>query len=188
MDYKLFKEPRQQQIAWFITKAVLLYIIWFVILDSFVSQDGIVNVWLNKRVATDASYILDLFGLNGGTNPGIHQTKVMINGVSMVGIGNPCNGLELFALFAGFIICFPGNVKTKLWFIPIGIIIIHFVNVLRAVALAFIQFKAPEYLDFNHHYTFTVIVYSIIFLLWMAWVNRISGFEFSKNNQTFQGK
>jgi hypothetical protein len=42
------------------------------------------------------------------------------------------------------------------------------------MSLALIQYKAPEYLDFNHHYTFTVIVYAFIFLLWMIWVNKFS--------------
>jgi exosortase family protein XrtF len=119
--------------------------------------------------------MLDLFGFDGSTIPGTHQTVLCIAGETMVGVGNPCNGLELFALFAGFIICFPGKFKAKLWFIPLGMIIIHFANVIRTFALALIQLKAPQYLEFNHHYTFTVIVYSIIFLLWMWWVNRYSG-------------
>ncbi len=183
MIKKLFKEYKQQQIALFVVKAVLLYIVWFILLDFLFEQDGVVNTWLNYRVATDASYVLDIFGLNGGTIPGIHQTRVMINGNTMVGVGNPCNGLELFALFAGFIICFPGNAKTKLWFIPLGFLLIHLSNIIRTAILAFIQYKAPQYLDFNHHYTFTVIVYAIIFFLWMKWVNSYSGFNFTSENE-----
>ncbi len=183
MIRKIIKDPRQQQIALFVIKAVLLYIVWFIFYDFHVAQDGFVNTWLNHRVATDASYVLDIFGLDGGTIPGNHQTRVMIKGDTMVGVGNPCNGLELFALYAGFIICFPGNTKSKLWFIPVGFIIIHFINVLRTTALAYIQFKAPEYLDFNHHYTFTIIVYAIIFLLWITWVNRYSKFNISPEDK-----
>jgi exosortase/archaeosortase family protein len=72
--------------------------------------------------------------------------------------------------FALFVIAFPGSVKKKLWFIPLGIVIIHFANVLRVIGLAAINYVAPQYLEFNHTYTFTILVYGIIFLLWMWWV------------------
>jgi hypothetical protein len=56
---------------------------------------------------------------------------------------------------------------------------------LRAAILALIQLKAPEHLDFNHHYTFTVIVYSFIFALWMIWVNNFSTFnEIAKDEKS----
>jgi exosortase family protein XrtF len=180
MIKKIFKEEGQQQIARFLIKAFGLYVIWFVFYDFFVAQDGNINVWLNHRVATDASLLLNLLGFESNTNPGEHQTVLNILNEGMVGVGNPCNGLELFALFAGFIICFPGKVKTKLWFIPVGILFIHFINVLRTLALALIQFKAPQYLEFNHHYTFTIIVYTLIFMLWMRWVNHYSGIQLNQ--------
>jgi len=36
--------------------------------------------------------------------------------------------------------------------------------------LAIINYVAPQYVEFNHTYTFTLFVYGIIFLLWMWWV------------------
>ncbi len=168
------KDQRQRAIALFIIKAVLLYIVWFISYDFFIAPAGKVDSYLNYRVATDAGKLLDLFGYEGGTQPGIRQTIVCIKNESMVGVGNPCNGLELFVLFAGFIICFPGNWKNKWWYILAGTIAIHFINVLRTVSLALIQYKAPQYLDFNHHYTFTILVYALIFLLWIVWTNRYS--------------
>ena len=95
---------------------------------------------------------------------------VGIDGAHPIWIGSPCNALTLFMFFALFVIAFPGSVKKKLWFIPLGIIIIHIANVLRVIALAIINFYAPQYIEFNHTYTFTFLVYSIIFLLWMWWV------------------
>ncbi|MBK9402336.1 MAG: exosortase family protein XrtF [Bacteroidetes bacterium] len=174
MLQKYIKDQRQRAIAWFIIKALLLYITWFISYDFFIAPAGKVDAALNYRVATDAGIILDLLGYDGGTQPGDRQTIVCIKNETMVGVGNPCNGLELFVLFAGFIICFPGSWKNKWWYILIGSLIIHFFNVMRTVSLALIQFKAPEYLDFNHHYTFTIVVYSIIFFLWIFWTNRYS--------------
>jgi len=97
---------------------------------------------------------------------------VGIDGSHGVWIGSGCNALTLFGLFAVFIFAWPGKIKHKLWFIPTGILIIHCLNLLRIVALAIIAYQYPAYLDFNHTYTFTFIIYSCIFGLWMLWVNR----------------
>jgi exosortase family protein XrtF len=177
MIKQLLQDPKHGAIIRFLVKALSVYIIWFVSYDYFIAPSGIVDAWLNNLLAENASMFLSLFGFAGDTAPGIHQTIVRINGVGMVGVGNPCNGLELFALFAGFIFCFPGPWRKKVVFVLLGIIGIHFVNVLRTILLTLIQFKAPQYLEFNHHYTFTVIVYAFIFYLWIIWVNKISGFN-----------
>jgi len=170
----LLKDERQRALATFALKAVAIYIFWFISYDFFIAPAGVVDAWLNERVAIDGGHILSLLGLEGGTVPGNRQTIITICGDTMVGVGNPCNGLELFALFTGFILCFSGAWQHKAWFIPAGCLAIHAINAIRTAALAIIQYKAPEYLDFNHHYTFTVIVYSFIFLLWVIWTNIFS--------------
>ena len=171
---RFIKDEKQRRIAVFVVKAVGLYLLWFVLYDMYLAPSGRLDAWLNQRVAEDGITLLELFGYSGSTVPGIDQTIMCIDNREILGVGNPCNGLELFVLFTGFILCFPGNAKMKAWFIPAGILVIHFVNVIRAAVLVLIQKYAPEHLDFNHHYTFTIVVYAIIFLLWMIWTNRFS--------------
>ena len=112
-------------------------------------------------IATDVAYESDhvILYLTGGNNRGIW-------------IGDECNGFKLFSIFTIFIIAFPGNWKKKLWYIPLGIIIIHFANVIRVMGLVLINNYYPRFLDFNHLYTFTIFVYSIIFLLWYVWAKK----------------
>jgi len=106
-----------------------------------------------------------------------------IDGTHGLWIGDPCNGLTLFALFTGFIIAYPGPLKKKLWFIPVGIIAIHFINIIRIVALSLIvyYFPDPEVLDFNHTYTFTLLVYGFVFSLWYVWAGKLSGIDSMKS-------
>lgn len=177
----IFKSESQKQLAFFLLKAVLLYFLWVLLYDFVLEPPQTLDAYLNFRVAHEAALILKLFGYQAGTTPGIHQTIVQINTTDMVGVGNPCNGLELFVLFAGFVISFPGKYIQKLWFIPSGIILIHLINSIRAALLALIQYTHPEFLDFNHHYTFTVVVYLFIFYLWIYWANKLSGFNFNSN-------
>ena len=97
-----------------------------------------------------------------------------IDGTSGVWIGSNCNAISLFILFSVFIIWYPGIQKAKLWFIPLGIISIHILNIIRVIGLVLLAKYYPEYLNFNHTYTFTFIVYAYIFILWVWWVNRFS--------------
>lgn len=97
-----------------------------------------------------------------------------IDGSNGVWIGSNCNAITLFSLFSVFIITYPGKQLNKLWFVPAGIVAIHILNVIRVVALAVIANHAPAYLDFNHTYTFTFLVYGFIFLLWITWINKFA--------------
>lgn len=91
-----------------------------------------------------------------------------------VWIGEPCNGLKVFGLFSVFIISFKGNLLNKIWFIPLGIFILHIANAIRIAILTIISAEKPQLLDFNHNITFQVIIYSIVFGLWYIWVNKLS--------------
>lgn len=102
---------------------------------------------------------------------------VGIDGTYGLWIGDPCNGITLFALFTIFILWFPGPWKKKLWFIPLGLISIHLINVLRIVGLCIIVTFDYAYLDFNHNYTFTIIVNGFMFLLWIIWAKKFSDVE-----------
>lgn len=107
-----------------------------------------------------------------------------IDGSNGVWVGSNCNAITLFALFSVFVLAYPGHQNSKWWFIPLGILSIHTVNILRVVALALIANYAPSYLDFNHTYTFTFIVYAFIFILWSVWVNKFAPKAKTKKHET----
>lgn len=95
-----------------------------------------------------------------------------IDGSSGVWIGSKCNSITLFALFAVFVLAYPGNTKNKLWYIPFGIVVIHLLNICRVISLCLIAFYSPQSLNFNHTYTFTFFIYLVIFGLWVFWINK----------------
>jgi exosortase family protein XrtF len=81
-----------------------------------------------------------------------------------------CNGLNTAIIFVAFIIAF-GNIRwPALWFIPLGLFVIHAVNLGRISLLFLISKYRPEQMYFFHKYLFTAIIYGIIFLLWVFWV------------------
>ena len=162
--------PQDKFISLFILKGIGLYLFWYIIYDNWLLKDGWVDHFLINHLVASTSFILKILGFTVFT----YADAVGIDGTHGVLIGAPCNGLNLFALFAGFIIIFPGKIIQKLIFIPIGILIIHVINIFRLVALALVVLYKPESLEFNHKYTFTIVVYAFIFVMWIIWVNKFA--------------
>lgn len=161
------------KITRFFILAAVLYVSWFVLYELVIKPRTNIDEKLISLIITQGSFILHLLGYQTYRNQEDLDMQIIgIDGAHPVWIGSPCNAMTLFAFFALFVIAFPSSFKSKLWFIPLGILLIHFVNLLRVIGLALINFYAPQYLNFNHTYTFTILVYALIFGLWMWWVNR----------------
>ena len=161
----------KNKITRFFVFAFVLYLSWYLLYEFVIKPYTLIDEKLITLIITNTAFILKLFGLTVYQRLEDKNVQLIgIDGAHPIWIGSACNALTLFMFFALFVIAFPGSVKRKLWFIPLGIVIIHFTNVLRIICLATINYVAPQYVEFNHTYTFTLLVYGIIFLLWMWWV------------------
>ncbi|MGB0888410.1 MAG: exosortase X [Vicingaceae bacterium] len=163
----------------FLIKAIGLYLLWFLIYDLWLKKTGVFDDLVVDNVVYFCVQILT--GLGYMINVDYHSLGIP-GGAAQVFVGSGCNGVEMMALFAGFVIIFEGNWKHKLWFIPLGIIILHFLNILRVISLMFIAHDSLESLDFNHKYTFTIILYILTFVGWMIWVKYFSKTKKSAKN------
>lgn len=158
-------------------RLLFLYLGWFLIY----------NIWLHPQETLDLIVIdnsillskatLELFGYNVYTGG---DRLIGIDGSGGLWIGDSCNGITLFAVFTGFILAFPGSQKSKLWFVPAGIVAIHLLNVTRIIILAILDLYSRAWTEFNHTYTFNILIYGFIFLLWLFWINRYSDLQTKK--------
>lgn len=157
----------------FITKAILFYGTCYFLYELLVKQYSQLDQLFIRKIINLCSSILELLGYKTFASKEVNDFQVFgIDGSNGVWIGGPCNGITLMFLFAIFVMAYPGNFKNKLWYIPLGIIIVHTINIIRIISLAVIAYYHPLHLDFNHTYTFTFLAYSIVFGLWMLWVTR----------------
>jgi exosortase family protein XrtF len=165
----------------FLSKAFGLYFFWYLTYELWLHPKAVFDNLVIENLVFWSESLLRTFGyaLIPPGSAGDQIRVVGIDGTHGLWIGDPCNGISLFALFTGFVIAFPGPVKAKLWYIPAGIVFLHFINVLRIVGLTMVLKYYPSSLAFNHTYTFTIVVYSFVFLLWILWVNKFSGVKFS---------
>jgi exosortase/archaeosortase family protein len=84
----------------------------------------------------------------------------------LISIADPCNGLNMYALFLGFVIAYPVGVVLKLAFGTLGLTTLIGVNLARCVGLAVLQIYYPDFTVFAHHYIFNVLTYAAVFGLW----------------------
>ena len=162
--------PRLAPRPRFLLVAAGLYLVWLVGYEGFLGPDGRLDGWLSVNIAAASAGLLRRLGFAAGHAAG--STLLTMDGRPAVYVGPPCDGLVLYALFAGFILAFPGPARAKGWFIPAGVGAIYLLNIGRVAALALNQHYAHRSVEFNHHYTFSFVVYAFICLLWMGWVRR----------------
>jgi exosortase/archaeosortase family protein len=102
------------------------------------------------------------------------QTVIYRDGKKLVGIADPCNGLELFILYIGFILAMPASIGRKLLFGIGGLLVIHVVNLLRCSGLGLVIISMDQYFDFAHHYLFKIFIYATIFGLWVLFSKKLN--------------
>ncbi len=101
----------------------------------------------------------------------VNQTMYWPNQGYIV-INHGCSGLKQILQISLLFLIFPGSWKHKLWFIPMGIVVIHLVNVFRIIGLAEVLVHFPKYWDFSHDNLFRPFFYVVIFGLWVIWVEK----------------
>ena len=147
----------------FLLKLVGLYTLWHAFFPV-----AWCNGLLTQHLAGVGVGGLRLFGLDAHRE----ATTLYVEGQPLLFIGDACNGLDFFGLFACFVLAFPARPVAKLWFLPLGILTIHLLNALRVVVLCLNYWYSRSSFDFNHKYTFVVVVYGVMLLLWMRWARR----------------
>lgn len=158
-----------KKIVYFLFKALLLYIVWYGLYDLWLAKVGWLDRFFIDSIISSSELLLNIFNYPIF----IYDQVIGIDGSHGVYIGAPCNGVDVMALFLGFIILFKGKFTDKLWYSALGLLVIHIANVLRVFILILLAFYYPDKLDFNHKYTFTILMYLLVFMGWVIWVNKI---------------
>jgi len=144
-----------------------LYLLLQGLYDYFLSPKTSIDTILIELLISQSENVLTALNYNLLEPNPIYVNHLGISGTSGVIIGNPCDGLSLFILYISFILIFKGKWWFKIIAIGIGVSLIHILNLIRIISLALIVKYYPNWLDFHHSYTFTLIIYACIFILWL---------------------
>lgn len=165
---------KNKQAVYFILKMLGVYLLLQGTYDYVLSPSTGIDPWLIQLIISQVEGILLWMDYTLLQPDPQYTAHLGIYGTSGVVVGNPCDGLSLFILFASFLIVFKGKWWFKLIYITLGIGLIHLLNVLRVLSLALIVLYSPDSLDFHHSYTFTLFIYLVIFLFWMLRIKILS--------------
>ncbi|MBN2639958.1 MAG: hypothetical protein JXR65_12820 [Bacteroidales bacterium] len=96
--------------------------------------------------------------------------KTIHNQVAYVSVEPGCTSLKQWMHWLFLMLLFPGPWKHKLWYIPLGLIIIEWINVFRIVGLSLSMVSYSAHFHFLHNYIFKTFFYFMIFLMWVFWL------------------
>jgi exosortase family protein XrtF len=167
MRFPFLKNP----ITRFLLRVLCFYLVWYLVYNLWLHPAQTIDLYVIDITVAASKWLLEAFGYLVFTGS---DRLIGVDGTGGLWIGDNCNGIALFALFTGFILAYPGNWKKKLFYIPLGILLIQLLNIARVVSLAILDTHSRAWTEFNHTYTFTIVIYGCIFLLWMLWTNKVS--------------
>lgn len=132
--------------------------------------------YFTNLVALQSESLLHTFDYDAriAKHPDEPSMKLIINGKFVARVIEGCNSISIIILFISFMIAFAGKFKTTFFYILAGSVLIYVVNLFRIVILSIGLYHYPWRREELHTVIFPLIIYGIVFLLWMFWVNRFS--------------
>ena len=161
----------------FLVNGIIMFAV-IVVFYEVLRKNDIINTFYVDILNSYAVFLLDssanfirFFGYEVIT---YGKTIKIIDNLVTTGVylDRGCMGRNVMLAFAAMIFILPGKIKHKIWYIPLGLIILIFVNILRISGLAIIYKCCPEHGDINHYFVFKIAAWSVIFLLWAIWINK----------------
>lgn len=154
-----------------------LFLLYQLYHSQYNTQNNEVD-YFTKVVANQSSIVISLLGYKSDVL--LHQSepsyRLSVNNKYVVRVVEGCNAISLMILFVAFVIAFRGTVKKTIYFLIVGVLIIHILNIIRITLITIGLFHRPELEHILHGVLFPLIIYGTVFLLWIIWVKKYSDY------------
>ena len=145
-------------------------------------------LWSVNLVYSQSCWVLDhIFRIDIVTVSSQRLIATMNNegGWARVIIAPECASLKQWMHWIFLMLLFPGPWKHKLWYIPAGLVIIEWTNVVRICGVLLMQIPWPNSFHLAHDYIFKFFFYLVIFLMWVLWVEKFyNPTQINKHDET----
>ncbi len=169
--------PQLEKFEGIIRFAIVLFVANFFWKFSFSGDEDskMVTFW-----GVDCSYIFDLaiFHIAELSHSLLHIFEYPVkiadtllthsNGQGVVVVWG-CSGLKQSFIFLCIMMFSRGQIKHKLWYTALGLIVVYIVNVMRIVLLTILVENHRDWFEFVHGFVFKYFFYFIIFMMWVLW-------------------
>ncbi|PWK21064.1 exosortase family protein XrtF [Xanthomarina spongicola] len=166
-----------------VIKFILTFILVYTVLTfsyklylQYASSEIYYPDYMTNLVAKQSKEVLESLGYNAQVipHPNEPSMKLIINKKYVARVIEGCNSVSVIILFASFIIAFTGKFKTTFFYLLVGSVLIYVANLFRVVILSIGLYHYPWRKDILHTVIFPAIIYGMVCLLWLLWVNRFS--------------
>ncbi|QDO92781.1 exosortase family protein XrtF [Formosa sediminum] len=129
--------------------------------------------FVTYQVAYQSQALLNIFGFksNIALQEGEEWVRFYFNNTYVIRVIEGCNAISVIVLFIAFIVAFASTIKKTILYILAGAALIYAVNVLRIALIAVGLYHYPDMEHILHGVIFPLIIYGMVFLLWVFWVN-----------------
>lgn len=126
--------------------------------------------WGSRVLLSQSKFVIDLMGIDYYTEGQTFFITANDGSLTWLEVAPGCTSLKQWMHWLFLMLLFPGPWKHKVWYIPMGLLVIQLVSVFRIVGLAVSLTFRPDQFDFFHDYIFKTVFYATIFLMWVIWV------------------
>ena len=161
----------------FLARFLAVYVVGNVLYGIYIESFGDQPDAVTRVVTEQTSALLRAVGEDTITGDMAGRPIVMLMTGSVgtvLNVYEGCNGLNVMIVFVAFLAAFGGPPKRMMWFLPLGLLIIHGFNLLRIGLLYYVATDFERYFYFFHKYLFTAILYAVVFGLWVLWVTIVA--------------
>jgi len=95
-----------------------------------------------------------------------------------------CTGGFAMFIFSACVIAYPSSIRSKLYGHLLGVVGVFLINMMRLLALSWAAIHARELFDFIHKYLWQATFILLVLILWVIWVNILTGERNAKREKT----
>jgi len=171
--------PWLQGILFFLFLLFFFHFAWKIAIDGDIDSENIylfgkdiTPSWFSASCRAMVQIVAWLIRLFPDTQDLVvldNRLKFSTEGNAWIRIIWGCLGLKQMSIYAGVILFYWGPFLKKLWYIPMGCIILTVYNFIRVAMIVWLTDGAPERFESLHNGIFRYIYYTIIFFLWVVW-------------------
>lgn len=166
----------------FLSKFLILYFVGNMLYGAYVEAHETEADRVTFLVTAQTSWVLNRLGYETtyeNTMNDLPKVALMQAGDIVLNVYEGCNGINVMIVFIAFLFAFGGTLRNLAIFIPVGLFVIHFFNLMRIGFLFYLALNDMPRFYYYHKYLFTATLYVIVFGLWAFWLWR-----FNRNRET----
>ena len=172
---------KNKNVIIFLLKFFGAYFIMFALYSVYLGKSQITEgifscAPITKDVADKSVWIVERFGYDCNANQNSDELSLTmyINDKAVSRVIEGCNAVSIIILFAAFIIAFSNSFVLTLSYVLFGSLLIYVLNIFRVAIIGIGLYEFPEYKEFLHQILFPALIYGLVLVLWVLWVQNFS--------------